>query len=126
MRLLVLGDSRLLAWTAGRLSPPGTEIVGVASLDDAMRALVETPPDAAIVNLPSSRVAWRDFQRLCVSRVPPVPVLYVSTALTSAEEAGLESAAGYAALLRAPARPGEMESAIETLFAAAREARASG
>jgi len=78
------------------------------------------------VNLPSSHVAWRDFQRLCASRVPPVPVLYVSTALTSAAEAGLEDAAGYAALLSTPAPPGEMESALQSLFAAARDARAGG
>ena len=123
MRLLVLDDSPLLAWTVARLSPAGTVVTGARSLDEAIRLLEEAAPDAVVVSVPPATLPWPGFQQLCASRHPPVPVLYLSCLFESTTEAGFDPKAGRLELLRKPVEKVEFEAALGRLFAAAREAR---
>lgn len=106
-----------------RVSPPGTEVVGFTAFDDACRALLENPPDAAVVSLTSAHLPWLEFRQLCASRRPPVPVLYESCIFSSVEDAGLERASGDARFLRTPASRADLKEALVGLLDAAREAR---
>lgn len=123
MRLLVLDESQLLAWMVEQLCPPGTDVLGLGSFEEARRVLLESPPDAAVVTVGPAHLPWRDFQKLCAGRTPPVPVLYESCVFTSAEEAGLEPDESHALFLRTPAPIAEFEGALARLLSAAREAR---
>ncbi len=123
VRLLVLDESPLLAWTVERLCPPGTDVASAHSLDEARQLLEEAPPDAAVVSVPPASLPWSDFQRLCATHRPPVPVLYLSCLFESTAEAGLEGAAGRPEVLRKPAGKAEFEAALGRLLDAAREAR---
>lgn len=124
MRLLVLDEGPLLAWTVARLCPPGTEVESAQSFEEARRFLEATPPDAVVVSVPPATLPWSDFQRLCASRHPPVPVLYLSCLFESTAEAGFDAAAGRPELLRKPVGRADFEAALARLFDAAREARA--
>ena len=123
MRLLVLDECQLLAWMVERVSPPGTEVVGLTSFDEARRALLENPPDAAVVSLTSAHLPWREFRQLCASRRPRVPVLYESCIFSSVDEAGLEADSGEARFLRTPASRADLQEALVGLLDEAREAR---
>lgn len=123
MHLLVLDESPLLAWTVERLSPPGTEVGSARSLEEARLLLERAPPDAVIVSVPPASLPWSDFQRLCASHRPPVPVLYLSCLFESTSEAGLDAAEGRPELLRKPVERADFEAALGRLFDAAREAR---
>jgi DNA-binding NtrC family response regulator len=123
LRLFVLDENQLLAWMVEHLSPPGTEVVGFTAFDDARRALLENPPDAAVVSITSAHLPWREFRELCASRRPPVPVLYESRIFSSAEEAGLEPDQSHALFLRTPAPIAEFAEVLAGLLDAARDAR---
>ena len=123
MRLFVLDESRVLAWMVERLSPRGTDVVGLTSFDDARRALLENQPDAAVVSITSTHLPWREFQELCESREPWVPVLYESRVFTSATEAGIALLRSHVLFLHTPAPIPEFEEALAGLLGAAREAR---
>lgn len=123
MRLLVLDDSPLLEWTVVRLCPPGTELAIARSLDEARRLLLEASPDAAVVSVPPADLPWSGFQRLCATRRPPVPVLYLSCLYGSTAEAGLDDVAGQE-LLRKPVGRADFEAALSRLLEAARTAGA--
>ena len=123
MRVFVLDESQLLAWMVGRLSPPGTEVVGLTSFDDARRALLENPPDAAVVSLTSAHLPWREFRQLCSDCRPPVPILYESCVFSSAEEAGLEPGSDEGRFIQAPASRTNLKEALERLLGDARGAR---
>ena len=116
MRLLVLDENQLLAWMVERLAPPGTEVVAFTSFDDARRALLENPPDAAVVCVTAAHLPWREFGRLCAGRRPPVPVLFESCVFSSAEEAGLEADSGEVRFLRTPASRGDLKDALARLL----------
>ena len=98
-------------------------MVSLTSFEEARRLVEENPPDAAVVSIPPARLAWRDFQRICATRRPPVPVLYESCVFASAVEAGLEQVEGPAMFLRKPIPRSEFASALEALLARAREGR---
>ena len=123
MRLLVLDENQLLAWMVERVAPPGTEVVGLTSFDDARREMFERPPDAAVVSLASAHLPWREFQHLCARRRPPVPVLYESCVFGSAEEAGLAPAEGSVRFLHTPASRADLNDALVRLLNDAREGR---
>ncbi|MDL2718418.1 MAG: hypothetical protein PT977_11745 [Acidobacteriota bacterium] len=123
MRLFVLDESRVLAWMVEHLSPPGTEVVGLTSFDDARRALLENPPDAAVVSINAAHLPWREFQEFCAKSRPRVPVLYESRIYTSACEAGVELARSHVFFLHTPAPIPDFEEALTGLLRAAREAR---
>jgi len=124
LRLLVLDENHLLAWMVERLAPPGTEVVGFTSFDDARRALLDNPPDAAVVCVTAAHLPWREFGRLCASRRPPVPVLFESCVFSSAEEAGLDVASGDVRFLPTPASRADLADALTRLLDDAREASA--
>lgn len=119
MRLLVLDQGCILPFVVRHEAPPDVEIEAVLSLADAERVLREHPPDAAIVSLTPAHLPWREFQHLCASRQPPVPVLYESCLHAGPRDAGLDPADGYAAFLHKPARRTELRAALERLLAEA-------
>lgn len=123
MRLLVLDECHLLAWMVEQLCPPGTQVRSVTSFDEARRAVTESPPDAAVVSITPAHLPWRELQRLCASREPPVPVLYQSCIFSSGEEAGLEPVTGFALFLRKPAARADFQAALTRLLAEADELR---
>ena len=119
MRLLVLDQSQLLPWLVGYEFPAGLEIQSVRSLREAERVITTTPPDAALVSLPPACLPWREFQHLCASRQPPIPVLYESCLAADGSALGLEPGDGYAAILRKPASRNELHAALSALLAEA-------
>ena len=123
LRVLVLDESRLMAWIVEHVAPPGTKVVGLTSFDDARRALLENPPDAAIVSVTSARRPWREFRLLCTERRPPVPLLYESCVFANSEDAGLGGDPGGARFLRTPASRADLEGALVRLLDDARAAR---
>ena len=126
MRVLVLEDGQVMAWVVGHLSPPGTEILTFDWFGDAGRMIERDPPDAVVVSLTAAHLPWREFQRLCASRTPPVPVLYASAEFANAAEAGLEPVEGYADVMRQPASKPEIEAALKRLYSASGEHRRAG
>jgi len=122
VRLLVLDDNPLLEWTVVRLCPPGTELAIARSFEEARRLVLEAPPDAAVVSVPPADLPWSEFQRLCSTRCPPVPVLYLSCLFGSTAEAGFDEAAGQPEFLRKPVGRADLEAALGRLLVAARSA----
>lgn len=123
MHLLVVDESSLLAWTVERLSPPGTEVASARSLEEARRRLVQDSPDAVVVSVPPATLPWSEFQELCATRRPPVPVLYLSCLFGSTAEAGFDGATGRPEFLRKPVERAEFEAALGRLIEEARFAR---
>jgi DNA-binding response OmpR family regulator len=123
VRVLVLDDSPLLAWTVERLCPFGTEVSSARSFEEARRLLELTPLDAAVVSVPPATLPWSDFQRLCASREPPVPVLYLSCLFESTAEAGFGGAAGRPEFLMKPVGRADLEAALGRLLDTARQSR---
>lgn len=126
MRVLVLEDGQVLSWVVGHMSPPETEILPFESFADACRLIERDPPDAVVVNLTAAHLPWREFQHLCASRTPSVPVVYASAEFSSAAEAGLEPVEGYAEVLHQPASKEDAEAALARLFGAAGRLRRAG
>jgi hypothetical protein len=122
---MVLDESRVLPWVVKRVCPPGTEVLGFTSFTEALRALCERPPDAAVVSVTPAHLPWRDFQHLCALHVPPVPVLYESCLFSSPAEAGLEPLEGWAEFLPKPAPKAELQAAMYRLMAVSSESRRS-
>ena len=120
MRLLVLDESQLLAWMVEQFCPPGTEVLPLASFEDARRVILDSSPDAAVVSMTPAHVPWRELQDLCASRTPPVPVLFESCVFSNAEEAGLEPGQSLSWFLRKPASSSDFEKALARLLEAAR------
>jgi DNA-binding response OmpR family regulator len=116
LRVLVLDESQLLAWMVGHFAPPGTSVVGLTSFDAARRALLESPPDAAVVSISSPHTPWREFRKLCSCQRPPVPVLFASSVFASAADAGLEPELADALFLRTPATKDDLQSVLARLF----------
>lgn len=108
------------------MSPPGTQVLPFESFVDACRLIERDPPDAVVVSLTAAHLPWREFQRLCASRTPSVPVLYASAEFSNAADAGLEPVEGYADFLYQPASKPEIESALAKLRAASAEHRRTG
>ena len=98
-------------------------MTGARSLDEAARLLEEMSPDAVVASVPPATLPWPDFQRLCSSRLPPVPVLYLSCLFESKAEAGFEGGEGGLEFLRKPVGRPQFEAALGRLLDAAREAR---
>lgn len=103
MRLLVIDESRVLPWVVEHLAPPGVAVAVALDFDEAEQVIREHRTDAVVVSLPPAQLPWREFQRLCASQRPPVPVLYESCLLAAASEYGIDVADGYAAFLEKPA-----------------------
>jgi hypothetical protein len=118
VRLLIVDSNPLLAHVI-RHELPEAELLTVPDFAAAEACLCADAPEAAIVSLPPADVPWRDFQRLCASHRPPVPVLYESCLYPSADAAGLGPADGYAAFLSKPAGRTELRRALEELLGAA-------
>ena len=125
MRLLVVDSNSLLGWQLRRELPAEVELETVGDFSAAERRLREDPPDAAVVSLPPAELPVRDFQHLCATRRPPVPVLYESCVFGCAAAAGLDTADGYAAFLPKPAGRSALARALAELLAAARAGRAA-
>ena len=123
LRLFVLDESRLLAWTVEHLSPPGTEVVGFTSVDEACRAMLERGPDAFVLAVNSPHLPWREFRALCAAHTPPVPVLCGSPLYATAEEAGLDPAEDSVLFLHTPAPVEDVARAIAHLLEVARGRR---
>lgn len=123
MRLLVLDENQLLAWMVERVAPPGTEVLGLTSFDEACRELKSNPPDAAVVSLTAAHMPWSELRQCCASGRPPVPVLFESCVFGSAGEAGLAAEGDDVRFLRTPTSRAELQEAIARLLSDAREAR---
>ena len=108
-----------MTWVVGHLCPPGTDVVGFASFEEACSAIAKHPPDAAVVSMTHAHLPWRDFQQLCASRTPAVPVLYESAIFSRAEEADLEPGEDYFEFLRKPVPRTDLEAALGRLLTAA-------
>ncbi|KAB2959099.1 MAG: hypothetical protein F9K18_11730, partial [Thermoanaerobaculia bacterium] len=126
MRLLVIDESRVLPWVVEHLAPAGVEVEFAQDFEDARRAIRDHRPDAAVVSLPPAHLPWREFQHLCASQSPPVPVLYESCLLAAAGEIGLDPDDGYAAFLEKPAPRERLQAAILRLLEQAGRPAACG
>jgi hypothetical protein len=122
VRLLVVDSNPLLGWQLRHELPADVEVERVGDFSSAARRLREDPPDAAVVSLPPAELPWREFQHLCATRRPAVPVLYESCVYGCAEAAGLDAGDGYAAFLPKPATRPALARALAELLAAARAA----
>lgn len=120
MRLLVVDSNQLLGWQIRHQVPGDVALDVVSDLAAAVRRLRDDPPDAAVVSLPPAELPWRDFQHLCATRTPPVPVLYESCVHRCPGAAGIDADDGYAAFLAKPASREELAKALEALFEACR------
>jgi DNA-binding response OmpR family regulator len=123
LRLFVLDESHLLAWTVEHLAPAGTEVVGFKSLGEATRAMHERAPDAFIVAVNSAHLPWRELCALCAAHTPPVPVLCGSPLYATAEEAGIDHARNAPLFLHTPANVEEVAASIAALLERARDAQ---
>lgn len=123
MRLLVVDSNHLLGWQIRHQVPSDVALDVVSDLATAERRLRDDPPDAAVVSLPPAELPWRDFQHLCATRTPPVPVLYESCVHRCPGAAGIDADDGYAAFLAKPASREELANALEALFEACRSGR---
>jgi DNA-binding NtrC family response regulator len=119
MRVLVVDESNVLSWLVGRLGGAGVEVCTADSFDSALDRVRRDPPAAAIVSLTGAHLPWRDFQHLCATRDPWVPVLYASCVGMGPYELGLSPLEGWAAFLPKPASRLQLEAAIRGLLAAA-------
>ena len=120
MRLLVVDSNPLLGWQLRHELPVGTAVELVGDFEAAEQRVRDDPPDAAVVSLPPAALPWREFQHLCATRTPPVPVLYESCVYGCPSAAGLDEGDGYAAFLPKPASRQELARALDSLLAAAR------
>jgi hypothetical protein len=125
VRLLVLDHSGILPWLVEHAAPPGVDVEAVTSLQQAERALRDHPPDAAVVSVPHGTLPWREFQHLCATLQPPVPVLYESCIHAAADDVGIEPGEGVALFLRKPAPRGALHAALAELLACVAEAAGS-
>lgn len=125
-RVLVLDECGLQRFVLGKLCPSETELLSLASFEEAMRLLRDDPPDAAVVSMPPAEIDWKAFQHLCASASPPVPVLYESCVFESPREMGLDPFEGYAELLRKPASPYALRDAMRRLLELAGEGHVVG
>jgi DNA-binding NtrC family response regulator len=123
LRLLVVDSNDLLGWQLRHELPAEIVVETVGDFSAAERRLREDPPDAAVVSLPPAQLPWREFQHLCATRRPPVPVLYESCVFACPQAAGLAAGDGYAAFLPKPAPRTELARAVAELLAAAHAAR---
>lgn len=123
MRLLVVDSNALLGWQLRHQLAPEVEVELVGDFDSAERCVLERPPDAAVVNLPPADLPWREFQHLCATRNPPVPVLYESCVHRCPSAAGIDEGEGYAAFLPKPASRQELSAALAALLAVSRAGR---
>ena len=119
MRLLVIDESRVLPWVVEHLAPPGVAVAVALDFDEAEQVIRDHRTDAVVVSLPPAQLPWREFQRLCASQRPPVPVLYESCLHAGPSDAGLDPADGYAAFLHKPAPRAELRAALQRLLAEA-------
>jgi hypothetical protein len=115
VRLLVIDQSGILPWLVERAAP-GVEVEAVTCLEQAERVLRHHPPDAAVVSMPPATLPWRDFQHLCATLEPPVPVLYESCVHDDAAGVGIDPAEGTALFLRKPAPRGALRGALRGLL----------
>jgi len=122
VRLLVVDENRVLPWVVERLVPPGVRVEIARGYEAAARVIRTDPPAAVVVSLPPAWLPWRDFQKLCASRQPPIPVLYESCLIGNAAELGLDPADGYAEFLEKPAPRARLQAALHALVARARAA----
>jgi DNA-binding response OmpR family regulator len=102
MRLLILDGSRILASLVERLTPEGVEVEEVATFDEAVRSLHESPPDAVIANVGPTELPWRDFKKYCRDHRPQIPILFESCVYESPDEAKLGRLEDSAAFLTKP------------------------
>lgn len=126
MRLLVLDQSHILPWIVQHelAAEPDIEIEALTCFREAEAILRQRPPDAAVVSLPPAHLDWHEFQQLCATRTPPVPVLYESCVHSAAREAGLDPRQGCAWFLPKPAPAAALHQALAELLAEARRLRA--
>jgi hypothetical protein len=117
MRILVLDQSGILPWLVERSVMAPIEVRAVRSIEEAERIVREERPDAAIVSLPPASLPWRDFQHLCATQEPPVPVLYESTVHASILETGVDPSDGVALFLHTPAPRAQLQRALAELLA---------
>lgn len=117
MRLLVLDHSGILPWLVEHAAPAGVDVEAVTDLQQAERVLREHPPDAAVVSVPPATLPWRQFQHLCATCEPPVPVLYESCVHAGAADVGIDPGDGVALFLRKPAPRGALHDALADLLA---------
>jgi len=127
VRLLVLDQSQILPWIVRHdlATEPGLEVEAVASFRDAEEILRQRPPDAAVVSLPPAHLDWHEFQHLCASATPPVPVLYESCVYAGAGELGIEPIEGYASFVPKPASGAVLRGALTRLLTEARRHRSA-
>jgi DNA-binding NtrC family response regulator len=123
VRLLVVDSNALLGWQLRHQLAPEVEVELVGDFDSAERRVLEHPPDAAVVSLPPADLPWREFQHLCATRNPPVPVLYESCVHRCPGAAGIDVRDGYAAFLPKPASRQELAAALAALLAESRAGR---
>jgi DNA-binding NtrC family response regulator len=123
VRLLVVDESRVLPWVVEHLAPPGVEVSAAPDVEAAERIVSARGADAVVVSIPPAQLPWREFQHLCASQRPPVPVLYESCLLAAASEFGIDPADGYAAFLEKPAPRERLQAALGRLLEEARAAQ---
>ena len=117
MRVLVLDHSGILPWLVEHTAVAPIEIRAARSGEEAERIVREEHPDAAVVSVPCADLPWAQFQRLCASQEPPVPVLYESSVHGSLQEVGVDASAGTKLFLHTPAPRAQLEHALAALFA---------
>lgn len=126
MRLLVIDESRVLPWVVEHLAPPGVAVAVALDFDEAEQVIREHRTDAVVVSVPPAQLPWREFQHLCASQRPPVPVLYESCLLAAAAEFGIDAADGYAAFLEKPAPRERLQAELARLLEKARAVSEAG
>jgi DNA-binding NtrC family response regulator len=89
MRFLVLDGSHLLISLIQRILDGQVDLEEVSTFDEALEALEQHPPEAVIANIGPDGLPWRQFQSVCQSHSPKIPVLFESCVFHSPEEAGL-------------------------------------
>jgi DNA-binding response OmpR family regulator len=125
VRLLVVDQSRLLAWQIRHDLPPELEVESVSSLAAAERIVNERPPDAIVVSVPLAQLPWREFHHRCAVRQPPIPILFESFQHADGEALGLDPGDGQALFVGKPAAREELRVALGELLSRASRARAA-
>ena len=90
MRLLLVGESELMAWVIQHLTPTGVQVERSETLAEALSVLSTRPPDAAIFTIGPGRLPWDSLARLCRNHEPPIPFLCWSSVLRDPAEARIE------------------------------------